>query len=61
MVVYNAAIARTGTLGTNTDPLVPEPMIASVIQEATKSSSIPSGNSRSSMSQLKSRAPLCSS
>lgn len=38
MTVYNAAIARTGTLGTNTDPLVPEPMIAEVIQEATQAS-----------------------
>lgn len=38
MPTYDAAISRTGTLGTDTDPLVPEPMIASVIQNATQSS-----------------------
>jgi len=40
MVVYDAAVSRTGTLGTNRDPLVPEPMIAQVIQEATQQSAI---------------------
>ena len=38
MPTYNTSIARTGTLGTDTDPLVPEPMVAEVIQEATKQS-----------------------
>lgn len=40
MTTYNTAILRTGTLGTDTDPLVPEPLVAEVIQEATKMSAI---------------------
>lgn len=38
MPTYNTSISRNGTLGTDTDPLVPEPMIAAVIQEATQQS-----------------------
>ena len=38
MPTYNTGVTRTGTLGTDTDPLVPEPAVASVIQEAVKSS-----------------------
>lgn len=38
MPTYDSSISRTGTLGTDTDPLVPEPMVAEVIQEATQSS-----------------------
>lgn len=60
MTVYNAAIARTGTLGTNTDPLVPEPMIASVIQEATKSSATLSLARRVTMAAGTTRQPVLS-
>lgn len=38
MPTYNTSISRNGTLGTDTDPLVPEPMVAEVIKEATKAS-----------------------
>lgn len=38
MPTYDDAILRTGTLGTNTDPLVPEPLLADVIALATQSS-----------------------
>lgn len=40
MTTYNAAVLRTGTLGTDTDPLVPEPMLADVIALATEQSAV---------------------
>jgi HK97 family phage major capsid protein len=60
MPTYNAAIARTGTLGTNTDPLVPEPMIASVIQEATQNSAALSQFRQVTMAAGTTRQPVLS-
>lgn len=40
MPTYNDAILRNGTLGTDTDPLVPEPLVADLIKEATKQSAV---------------------
>lgn len=40
MATYNDAILRNGTLGTDTDPLVPEPLVADLIKEATKQSAV---------------------
>ena len=60
MPTYDAAIARTGTLGTNTDPLVPEPMIASVIQEATQNSAALSQFRQVTMAAGTTRQPVLS-
>lgn len=40
MATYTDAVLRNGTLGTDTDPLVPEPLYEELIAEATKSSVI---------------------
>lgn len=40
MATYNDAVLRNGTLGTDTDPLVPEPLVADLIKEATKQSAV---------------------
>jgi HK97 family phage major capsid protein len=40
MAVYTDGVFRNGTLGTDTDPLVPEPLYEELIAEATKSSFI---------------------
>lgn len=58
MPTYDAAIARTGTLGTDTDPLVPEPMIAQVIQEATQNSAALSQFRRVTMAAGTLRQPV---
>lgn len=39
-MAYDNAILRNGTLGTDTDPLVPEPLVADLIKEATKQSAV---------------------
>lgn len=60
MPTYNAAIARTGTLGTDTDPLVPEPMIAEVIKEATQNSAALSQFRQVTMAAGTTRQPVLS-
>lgn len=60
MPTYDSAIARTGTLGTNTDPLVPEPMIAEVIKEATKNSAALSQFRQVTMAAGTTRQPVLS-
>jgi hypothetical protein len=57
---YTSAIARTGTLGTNTDPLVPEPMIAEVIKEATQNSAALSQFRQVTMAAGTTRQPVLS-
>ena len=57
MPTYDAAIART----VGTDPLVPEPLVASVIQEATKSSAALQQCRTVTLSAKTSRQPVLSS
>ena len=60
MPTFDSAIARTGTLGTNTDPLVPEPMIAEVIKEATQNSAALSKFRQVTMAAGTTRQPVLS-
>lgn len=60
MPTYNDAILRTGTLGTDTDPLVPEPLIADVIALATQSSAVLSQCATVRMAAGTSRQPVLS-
>lgn len=56
MATYDSLISRTP----GTDPLVPEPMVAEVIQEATKASAILSMARRVTMSSQTQRMPVLS-
>lgn len=58
MPTYDSSISRTGTLGTDTDPLVPEPMIAQVIQEAVQNSAALSQFRRVTMAAGTLRQPV---
>lgn len=60
MPTYNTAVLRTGTLGTDTDPLVPEPLVADVIKEATKLSAVLSQVRTVRMASGTSRQPVLS-
>lgn len=58
MPTYNTGPRRTGTLGTDTDPLVPEPLVAELIREATKRSAIMSQVRTVRMASGTSRQPV---
>lgn len=57
MPTYNTAISREGS---GTDPLVPEPMIAELIKEATQSSAVLSQCRKVTMSSKTNRQPVLS-